>query len=447
MIASVEIVPETEKASTPQTHSDTKDDITPRLASDAYRAPIDVQPLETRKQTEDGGASGTRPIAGLPDSATGDSADAMSESSAPVREQDGQVQVGRNGQKSSHATRPEDREAGEMVPQIRGYGTALPSLDAKKMQSLRTSLLKFGQKYPILVDRGRRVIDGRHRLTILEDLGITPWVVVIDVEDELANEALCLSLDRHRREVSDKATAVQIREHQFANLLALREKDPKTWTQEVIADLMDISPSTVSNWQNKRHILTGGTASKSDGRRQYTDEQKAEAVRLVREENKTVAQVAYEQVMSERGVRRALAEADRKAAAAADSREEPNVEDGDTSAAPSRPAASPASNAGAAIHEVHRTGKLVNPLTDEVDHLAKRVADSHGWNLAGYEDEVAQLHDEATTDFKDAEHDLKSGADREDDLLRGFLLQLHYHRKWQSLLLEGIHELLKKVNA
>lgn len=414
MVASVEIVPETEKASTPQIHSVTKDEITPSPASDSPQGPSGVQPPETARQAKGSRLAGTRPIAGLPDSAADDSVDAISDSSAPVREQDGQVQVGERGHEAGHAADIQHVDAAGIVPQIVENETPLPPLDAKKMRSLRRSLLKFGQKYPILVDRRHHVIDGRHRSKLLEDLGITPWVVVVDDDDELANEALALSLDRHRREVSDKATAAQLREHQFANLLALREKDPKTWTQEVIADLMDISISTVSNWQNKRHILTGGTASKSDGRRQYTDEQKSEAVRLVREENKTVAQVAYEQVMSERGVRRALAEADRRAAANAST---PIAADEKTRATDEPPV----------------TGEPTEAVTDEIDDLIQRACERLGWDQRAYEHKFNMWEDSSRRRIEQL-----MGDHLGDDLVEELLARLGHLLAMKHQLISGL---------
>lgn len=51
---------------------------------------------------------------------------------------------------------------------------------SEQYEGLKADLEANGQLLPILVDGEQRVVDGRHRLRALEELGFPPWIQNVD---------------------------------------------------------------------------------------------------------------------------------------------------------------------------------------------------------------------------------------------------------------------------
>ncbi len=81
-----------------------------------------------------------------------------------------------------------------------------PGMDPASFANLVEDIRTNGQHEPILLWRGQ-VIDGRHRLRVCEELGITPKVRELDSEldDPIG---LVLSLNLHRRHLSESQRAM-----------------------------------------------------------------------------------------------------------------------------------------------------------------------------------------------------------------------------------------------
>lgn len=66
------------------------------------------------------------------------------------------------------------------MPELHDLYEFIPPPDPEQRGRLRASLVKHGQRKPIVLDRGGRLVDGRTRWEILTELGVTPVTEVTD---------------------------------------------------------------------------------------------------------------------------------------------------------------------------------------------------------------------------------------------------------------------------
>jgi DNA-binding XRE family transcriptional regulator len=186
----------------------------------------------------------------------------------------------------------------------RRYGNCLPTLDPAERDGLKKSIATHGFFGKILIDEWLNIIEGNTRWEICRELDVRPEFEIVQGRSEEEKEELALSLNSDRRQLKDPEVELKVRQARLENLFKLREKDPKKWTQEKIADLLGISKATVSIREGERHKSNHGTVSKPDGRRKYSEEIEREAVRLVNE-GMPRADVARKLVISVKAVERA----------------------------------------------------------------------------------------------------------------------------------------------
>lgn len=57
---------------------------------------------------------------------------------------------------------------------------ALPEMEPEQYEGLKADLEERGQMLPIIEGPDGRILDGRHRLLALEELGREPWIARYD---------------------------------------------------------------------------------------------------------------------------------------------------------------------------------------------------------------------------------------------------------------------------
>jgi transposase-like protein len=189
----------------------------------------------------------------------------------------------------------------------RCYGKSLPPLDPAERENLKKSIVSRGFLGTILIDESLQILEGNTRWEICCETDVTPEVEMISGLSEEEKEETVLSCNCDRRNLKDPEVELIVREARLENLFALRQKDPKKWSLQKIAGLFGVSLATVSIWERDRHNSNGGTVSKPDGRRSYSNDLKREAVRLVKD-GKLKADVARQLVMHPKAVERAVKE-------------------------------------------------------------------------------------------------------------------------------------------
>jgi hypothetical protein len=180
------------------------------------------------------------------------------------------------------------------------YGSLLPPLSAEEYERLKASLELVGQRDPIYVDEDRMVLDGCHRLAICSELNIEPKVKVLSGMNEAKKVEFAYSKNLDRRQLPKKKEK-RIRGERLANLLKLRESDPKTYTNERIGSLLGRDESWV------RKLAADGNrknpdASKRDGRHNHSPALVEKAVKRVLN-GEVVKAVAAELGIPERVIR------------------------------------------------------------------------------------------------------------------------------------------------
>jgi ParB-like chromosome segregation protein Spo0J len=121
----------------------------------------------------------------------------------------------------------------------------LPSLNLDEYEALRESIRKYGVIQPVIVDESGVVIDGYHRAKVCKELGIDYPTRVIEGLSEEEKENLSVSLNIKRRHLT--------KDQKKELALALREQG---WTQERIAEVMEVGQQTISNWLKSTKIGT-----------------------------------------------------------------------------------------------------------------------------------------------------------------------------------------------
>ena len=84
---------------------------------------------------------------------------------------------------------------------------ALPEMEPDQYEGLKADLEERGQMLPILEDGEQRIVDGRHRLRAMEELGLDPWIEKIDEAlgvDVTSPALIAMSLNKHRRHLTPR---------------------------------------------------------------------------------------------------------------------------------------------------------------------------------------------------------------------------------------------------
>lgn len=126
-----------------------------------------------------------------------------------------------------------------------------PLLGGEAFAALVKDIKEQGQQEPIYRYRGA-IIDGRNRLRACEKLGVRPWIEDLDPKEHPDPHALVMSLNYHRRHLSEQQSGRVMRSYRNA-LQAKNPKRsrgrPKTVTASEIGRLLGVPQRMV-----RRHI-------------------------------------------------------------------------------------------------------------------------------------------------------------------------------------------------
>ena len=164
------------------------------------------------------------------------------------------------------------------------FADLLPPLTKEERAALKADLEKRGQLVPVYVDTEDNVLDGHHRLELLEN----PKVRVIKGLGSMEERrAFVLSNNLRRRNLSPDQKE-HVRKAMKASAKALREENPKKWTQERLAQTFGVAQNTVSDWEAEWALHNIGTDNmqrepeKPDARVKLTADGKAKAIERVK---------------------------------------------------------------------------------------------------------------------------------------------------------------------
>ena len=136
------------------------------------------------------------------------------------------------------------------------FDKILPPLSIDEMAALRASINAKGVLNPVLVDEAGNVLDGHHRLKIDPN---APTKVVPGLSTDAEKKAFVFQSNNGRRNLTPRLQRSLRRQMcQVAN--ALRQQDPKTFTQKVVAGMIGVSQACISGWFR----VKGGTNINTD---------------------------------------------------------------------------------------------------------------------------------------------------------------------------------------
>ena len=196
------------------------------------------------------------------------------------------------------------------------FADLLPPLTKEERAALKADLEKRGQLVPVYVDTDDNVLDGHHRLELLEN----PKVKVIKSMGTMEERrAFVLTNNLRRRNLSPDQKE-HVRKAMKASAKALREENPKKWTQERLAQTFGVDQKTVSRWEaewdslhNRQTPNTQREPEKPDARVKLTKEGKAKAIERVKA-GESITQVAADLGVNKSTVSRIVAKDERQEA-------------------------------------------------------------------------------------------------------------------------------------
>jgi ParB-like chromosome segregation protein Spo0J len=155
------------------------------------------------------------------------------------------------------------------------YEGLVPKMSQQEFNGLEASILEIGQRDAVEVDEQDNVLDGHHRLAVLNKHGMPVVIkVVTGLSSDLEKRVYVISKALNRRNLTAESTK-ELRESQKKLYGQLREKDPQKWTLERIAKLCGVDRSLVGRWFRNGT----GPVTKQDGRRRVTSEIEEQIVR------------------------------------------------------------------------------------------------------------------------------------------------------------------------
>ena len=191
----------------------------------------------------------------------------------------------------------------------------LPPLTKEERAALKADLEKRGQLVPVYVDTEDNVLDGHHRLELLENQKV---MVIKGLGSMEERRAFVLSNNLRRRNLSPDQKE-HVRKAMKASAKALREEDPKKWTQERLAQTFGVDQATVSRWVDEDGMHNMQTHNvqrepeKPDARVKLTKEGKAKAIERVKA-GESITQVAADLGVNKSTVSRIFAKDERQEA-------------------------------------------------------------------------------------------------------------------------------------
>jgi transcriptional regulator with XRE-family HTH domain len=148
------------------------------------------------------------------------------------------------------------------------YEDLVPRMTEQEFDGFEASILEHGQKDAIEIDEENSVLDGHHRLRVLNKHGIPVlFTVNTGLKSDLEKRAYVISKALNRRNLTAESTK-ELRETQKKLYGELRAQDPQKWTLDRIAKICGVDRSLVGRWFNN------GTdpITKPDARRKVTPE-------------------------------------------------------------------------------------------------------------------------------------------------------------------------------
>jgi ParB-like chromosome segregation protein Spo0J len=135
----------------------------------------------------------------------------------------------------------------------------LPPLSTEEFTALKADIKEHGVLHKVFVDEDGEVLDGRHRLKIDPN---APRKVIrgLSAAEKQAFTLRCNFVRRNLSPDQKRDALVKMK----AVALALREEDPKKWTQQAVARELGRSRQTVALWfADARSKASSGNASKN----------------------------------------------------------------------------------------------------------------------------------------------------------------------------------------
>ena len=148
------------------------------------------------------------------------------------------------------------------------YEDLVPKMRVREFDGFEASILEQGQKDAIEIDEENSVLDGHHRLRVLNKHGI-PVLFTVNkgLKSDLEKRAYVISKALNRRNLTAESTK-KLRETQMKLYGELRAQDPQKWTLDRIAKMCGVDRSLVGRWFNNGT----GPITKPDARRKVTPE-------------------------------------------------------------------------------------------------------------------------------------------------------------------------------
>ena len=122
------------------------------------------------------------------------------------------------------------------------FAKLLPPLSDDEFAALKASIKVHGVLDPILEDEDGNILDGRHRLKIDPN---APRKVVKGLGSDAEKKAFVFQTNNARRNLSPGQKKKLIATQREV-ALALRDQDPKKFTEKVVAGMMGVDQSTIS---------------------------------------------------------------------------------------------------------------------------------------------------------------------------------------------------------
>jgi len=133
------------------------------------------------------------------------------------------------------------------------YADLLPPRSSEEMEALRADIQAQGVLDCCKATQDGRLLDGHARRSIDPNAPI----VLIPGSHDWSDEECHAYIFRHnnaRRNLSPDQRR-EMRESMRKTALALRQKDPKKYTQEVLAQMLGVDQSTIARWTDDVSIM------------------------------------------------------------------------------------------------------------------------------------------------------------------------------------------------
>ena len=162
------------------------------------------------------------------------------------------------------------------------FDKILPPLSIDEMAALRASINAKGVLNPVLVDEEGNVLDGHHRLKIDPK---APTKVVPGLSTDAEKKAFVFQSNNGRRNLTPRQQRSLRRQMcQVAN--ALRQQDPKKYTQKVVAGMIGVSQASISGWFRVATVTNinadNGYPPRPDARRKVTEASRSTIAKRVK---------------------------------------------------------------------------------------------------------------------------------------------------------------------